>query len=444
MKLKLIILLLFSSSIISFSQSDLRLSDAIQRGLNNNYQIKITYNNQDISKKNNTWGNAGALPILNLSANPGYSVRDENAEFTYKDGSGKDVTKDTTNTTKMFDAGVTLSLNWTLFDGFRMFINKDKFNLMENLSRGNTRFLVENTIQSIILAYNRVLLEKQKLEVYERTTKLSKDRLDYEKTKQDLGTSTSYNFLQSKINYLTDKSNQLNQEQTYKASLRDLNFVIGEKDSVFVPIDELTAPIIDYNLGELITKMQSNNIDLKNQFLNIKIKEQDEKLAESRYYPTVALTGQTSYGINQTTFNDFEQPNKTSLYYKVGLSINYNIFNGFTDETRVAIAKVNKEIENIKLSKIEHELNNKLLKNYEQYSLRKEMYELSKNRVEATELNLELSRERYNRGAINSFNFRDVQLMHMNSAIAELQAIYNLISANVEILKITGSIVAEN
>lgn len=435
--LRITILLLFVGTALP-AQIPVSLAEAVARGLQNNYQIKISYNSQAIATANNTWGNAGALPILGLSSNPSFSFRRQGAQLGF---AGEII--DTTNTSTTVDAAVALGLNWVLFDGFRMQINKTRFGLLEELSVGNTRFLVENSLQSIINAYNRVLLEKSKLSVFEKTTQLSKDRYNYQQQKQELGTSSSYEVLQTKINYLTDKSNQLTQKQLYENSLRDLSFVIGEKDSVFVPTDSLVAPKQQYDLAALSAKMTANNTNLRNQMLNIRVREQDEKLAQSVYYPQLSFTGQTSYGYNQTTFNGIDFPGATTLFHRVGLSLNFNIFNGFNDERRVAISKINTEIEHIKLQEVEHQLNNQLLRSYDQFALRQELLALAISRHEATELNLELSRERYNRGAINSFNYRSVQLDFLNASIAQYQAVFNLLSSQVEIARLTGSIIRQ-
>ena len=39
---------------------------------------------------------------------------------------------------------------------------------------------------------------------------------------------------------------------------------------------------------------------------------------------------------------------------------------------------------------------------------------------------IKISEEKYRAGAINSFNYRDVQLMYLESSLRKLQAVYNL------------------
>ena len=44
---------------------------------------------------------------------------------------------------------------------------------------------------------------------------------------------------------------------------------------------------------------------------------------------------------------------------------------------------------------------------------------------------------------INSFNYRDVQLLFLNAAFGKLQATYDLIDTHSELMRLTGSIISE-
>jgi outer membrane protein TolC len=85
-----------------------------------------------------------------------------------------------------------------------------------------------------------------------------------------------------------------------------------------------------------------------------------------------------------------------------------------------------------------------LMKNYfELYEIRKELYGVSLANLESAKLNLEISTEKFRSGAINSFNFRDVQVIYLRTAVAQYQAIYNLIDVQTELLRLSGGIISE-
>ena len=61
-----IFIVLFLFSINGFSQQMLSLEDAISIAIQNNYNVQIARNAALIDKTNNTIGNAGMLPQVNL------------------------------------------------------------------------------------------------------------------------------------------------------------------------------------------------------------------------------------------------------------------------------------------------------------------------------------------------------------------------------------------
>src|SRR5660397_129064 len=140
MKILNIFILLFIG-FVSQAQQNLTLTEAITIALENNYDIKIVKQNQHIAEITNDWGTAGRYPYINLS------LGDDNS---YNINESENVVAN------RFSAGA--ALNWTLFDGYSVRINKQRFEELEQLSKQNTAIMVEGTIQSVVLAYYDVLL----------------------------------------------------------------------------------------------------------------------------------------------------------------------------------------------------------------------------------------------------------------------------------------------
>ena len=96
-------------------QEALRLQDAIAIALEENFDIRIEKLREEIAVNNNTWGNAGLFPQLSLVANQqnGYNDQDNPASFI----NGQFETH---------SINVGAEANWTLFNGFRVYVNKDR------------------------------------------------------------------------------------------------------------------------------------------------------------------------------------------------------------------------------------------------------------------------------------------------------------------------------
>ena len=66
---------------------------------------------------------------------------------------------------------------------------------------------------------------------------------------------------------------------------------------------------------------------------------------------------------------------------------------------------------------------------------------MNKKAFEIAKINYQLANDRVNRGIINSFDLRDIEIAFLNSGISFLQSIYNLNESYLELVKITGGII---
>ncbi len=430
MKIRNIILTVFAGLIVfgANAQNTLSISDALKIGLKNNYDLQIIRKNEEVSKINNTWGNTSIMPTVNFNVNgrENYNFNDSENYRTQ---------------TLVPD----LSLNWVFFDGFSSRISKQKFDELEAQSHGNTIILIESTIQDIILSYNNCLLQKEMVGVYYELAQLSKDRYDRDIKSESIGASTTYELLQSKNSWLEDQANYLQQKVTYENSVRNLNYLLGvDDDIVWEFTSKLETDTPEYVLNELSSKLKSSNSNLKNQYIYQSLLEKETALAKSSYYPSLSL----NTGISNTDLGNFYagttpdlRQNSTDGY--LGLTLTYNIFNGGVRKRSVQIAKIDEQIGQVQTNQMIHSLDNQLLQMYSDYGLQKELLDLADQKMTAAKMNLDLSTAKFENGSINSFNYRDVQNIYSNSAITKFRAIYNLIAANTDLLRITGGIISE-
>lgn len=410
------------------AQKMLSLSDAINIGLENNYNLKVQENSEKIAKINNTWGNTGIVPTLSFNA----SMREN---FNYNDKENyraQTIVPD-------------LSLNWLVFNGFSAKINKKRFEELEQKSQGNTAILVENTIQDIIMAYNNCLLQKEMVSVFKKLADLSGDRYNRAVESKKIGASTTYEITTAKTSWLEDQSNYLQQKTTFTNAVRTLNFVLavdGNEQWELSTTLETTVP--DYKIEDLETKLLAGNATLKNQYLYQSLLAKETSLAKSSYSPSISLNA----GIRNSDMGNYytkTTPNFTqnSSDAYLGLTFSWSIFNGGIRKRSVEIAKINQESAQVQTGQMKHSLKNQLLQTYSNYEVQKALLDLANEREISAKLNLNLSKEKYKNGSINSFNYRDVQIIYMNAAINQLRATFNLINSNTDLLRITGGIISE-
>ncbi len=412
--------------VFASAQQQLAVFEAIQKALQNNYDIQLQAKDREIAAINNNWGTAGRYPTLSFSASS-----NNEADFNEDDDFNQ------------FRLVGGVSLNWTLFNGFKVNITKSRLEELEKLSEGHTAVLVEQTVQSVIMAYNSVLLEQKKLDVYTENVQLSNDRLEYEKMRKELGSAVSYEVLQAQNSYLDDKSQVMLQEANVKSAMRELAFLMGEENTSYKLTDDIEADTVSYNQEELLNIMLNGNKNLQNQFIAISLAEKEIQLAKANYHPTISLNAGGQVVDMDRNYNSGQEMSSLSSNVYGNLSLSYSIFNGGVRKRAVQIAKIEEEAAYIEQEEMELSLTNQLHQLLDFYRARKSMLKLADERLGVARLNLDISQQKFKAGTINSFNYRDVQLIYQNAATAYFDALYNLIDVQTSILRLTGQMVNE-
>jgi outer membrane protein len=430
MKTRFIIIISFLSTVIFGQESrELSLQNAIDSSLQYNYGIIIQEINTDIMGEQNSWGTTGALPIVSFTGSAadsrGYNDLDQNVT-TSLNGS--------------------VNLNWTIFRGFSARITKEKLNELEHLSEGNLNIIVENTLISVMNTYFQALLNQEYIRIGEELTGLSGDRYHYEEEKTNLGASTTYNLLQAKNAFLEDQSNLLSAEARYRASIRQLNYLMGvELDMEYQLTEAFVSGEEQFELGTLEERMLGNNYTLQNQYLNLKMAELDVRQAKSGYYPTLSVGASGGYGSSETTYDINDQLNNSIGNWNTNLSVSlsYTLYNGGVRKQGLQVARLRENITGVQTKEMEQEMKMTLRQELDLYQVRQKQLLLAEENQEAARLNMELSRERYENGTINSFNYRDVQQIYMNAAVQYQNAKFAVIESFNAMLRLTGGIIDE-
>jgi outer membrane protein len=458
------LLLAFGPSVIS-AQDTLSLARAIQIGLQNNFDVQIGKLNVEIAKNNNTWGQAGMLPTINLIGNQPNSIVQRKPANPFA-VAGQNISDNLNGT---------LDVQFTLFDGFFVRITKARLEKLEELSDGNARFLMENTIQGIILGYYGVLLQREQLQVLIKNKEFSKERYNYVKLRKDLGGAITFDVLQEQNNYLTDSATVLQQEIFLKNAVRNLNLLINENiNKTYVFSDQIPVVIEEYRYEDLRDKMMSSNTNLRNQYISQELFRNATRAAESSYSPTLTLNMGANGSLDRLTANFrsatgnilentvgyvnrdqnlpvYNNVNETALTRQTltgnsygafaNIGLRFTLFNGGQIRRAVENARIQERIAEIGTDQLKLSLENDLLANYDLYNLRKQLVQISQVRLQAAELNLQLGNERYKNGALSAIDLRIVQDNYQRAALENYLAIFATISSRVDLIRLTGGLV---
>ncbi|MGB3850666.1 MAG: TolC family protein [Tunicatimonas sp.] len=437
----LVLLLLPLATLQAQEREPLSLSDAIQVGLSENFGIRIEQQNVAVARVNNTWGAAGRWPTINLSVSQNNNFRNVDNPASFLQG-----------LTISNDVTPFVGVSWILFDGFRVVANRERLQALERLSEGNAQVVIENAVQGIITQYYLVQLEQQRLEVLDKVFQLSKDRYAYVELRSELGSAVTFDVLQEQNAFLTDSSNYVTQQITALNALRNLNLLMGQEvGERYQLTDSLEVTPSEYEIEDLYERIIANNSNLRNQYLNLEIAQADSRLAKTERYPRLSLDLNGSYNVSRQDLSNaellrpIENPitQARTLNYAGGLTLSYLFFDGGRVRRALTNSRTQERISQLQIDELKQTLRNDLVSTYDLYNVRQKLLSISQQNVESAELNLSLAEERFRNGTINSFDYRDIQVNYLNTALSNLQAKYNLIESETELLRLTGGITNE-
>jgi outer membrane protein len=209
--------------------------EAVQTALAQNYDIRLASADVAIARLNNTKANAGILPTVNLVANETATI----SAFDQKLANGNEFS---TLGAVFNTANAGVQLNWTLFDGRRMYITKRRLEALEALGEQNLRNSVQNTTATVLQAYYDVVRSRMQEKASGELIALNEERLRIAEARLAAGFAAQTDALQARIDLNQRKADLLLQQVQTKTVKILLNRLL------------VRAPETDFRVVEAITQ----------------------------------------------------------------------------------------------------------------------------------------------------------------------------------------------
>jgi len=409
------------------------LQKCLSTGLENNYSVLISRNEQQIDKNNATWGNAGFLPTLDLSG--GYSGSVDNTETTAR--ATGDKVKDTGVFDQTFNVG--LNLNWTIFDGFKITTNYQRLKELERQGETNTRITIEDFIASLTAEYYNYIQQTIRLKNFRYATSLSKERLRIVEARYNIGSFSRLDLQQARVDFNADSSQYMKQQELLNTSRIRLNELMARRD---VDMDlNITDSVIDPNVllsfDELWNATLLTNSSLLKAEQNRTLAALDLKTVNSRNYPYLKLN--SGYGY---TFNKYEiasNKQRSNLGLNFGVTVGINLFDGNRKRERM---NANIAIENARLSRqqLEQSLQADISNLWQAYLNNINILKLERENLVAAKENHEIAMERYMLGDLSGIEMREAQKSLLDAEERILSAEYDTKLCEISLLQISGKV----
>jgi outer membrane protein TolC len=393
----------------------------------------VSRNEGLIDRANNTVGNAGMLPNINFNANGSIATKN-----TFQRTAG---TSNYTSSVLSNPAhGANVALNWTLFDGGKMFITKDRLSEVAALGEIQFREQVMQTISNVISAYFNVVKQKKQLISIEQTITYNQERVKIAETGFNSGSKMKSDLLQAKIDLNVNLQNAINQEAAIVSARRELAVLLSaENDSLIAVIDSFTFNYSP-NKEELQYRLYSKN----NRVLAFQKQLEIEQLLLKESYrsqlPKLDLNAGYYYTRKGPLFSTLNDGITYDLGPQVGWSLSLPIFQSGDLRRQIAISKIGLESSGYNLEKVKLQVNTELKNALTSFYNQQQLLEIERENFALTKENLEISLQRMRLGEATSLEVRIAQEDFEQSATRLTNFQYNLKMAETKVKQLMGEL----
>ena len=225
-----LIFFLFILFPIAVDAQVLTVEEAAKIGIENNFDIIIAAKRAEISENNNSFGNAGYFPSVDITGSAERSIND----VTQDRSDGSTITIPTAESTSLqAQAGV----NWVIFDGFGMFAAKDRLSREEEAEKLRLKSQIENKLLEIYSVYYDIVRIKNETKVREQAVDVSRERVRIMNDRFELGNASKLNVLQAQVDLNSDIADSILAVTVIENRKIDLNKVLGRDPNTKFNVD---------------------------------------------------------------------------------------------------------------------------------------------------------------------------------------------------------------
>ena len=418
---KIVFFLLLIGFQLSAQSKKWTLEECVDYAIKNNISIKQSELDLKTSDVEKLEAIGGFLPTLNGNAN--YSIN--------TGASINPVTNQFQNQTfKSFSASA--NSNIMLFNGLANWktLQRSKLNQIANTYRLDK--MKDDIALSIANSYLQILFNKEQLKVQKNQNLVTKENIKRTQELIEAGSLPAGDIYELQATDATQEQQIISTENALLISKIALCQTLLLEDYVTFDISDEVIDLPMSNITNetqeaILAKAKESVKDVKIALSNVDVAKKDVSISRSSYLPT--LTGFVGYNTRWSESTPFNFADQLSLFdgTAVGLQLSVPILNGFATRGRVQRAKINQERSEFQLKQAELDLERNVYQAYNDVINAKKSFEAAQKTLEARKQSFNFSKERYEVGLMNSFDFSQSTIAYENAQSEVLRTKYDYI-----------------
>ena len=436
-QLKTIIGLLFLLiSIKAQSQEMLTVEQAVAAAMQNNYEIVLLKNDSTLAALNNSYAYAAFLPRLNASS--GLIFNNNNTKQKLADGTQRKQAGLKSN-----NISASVNLNWTVFDGFKMFATRDKLAEIVRLGELNIKNQIVNTVSDVVKNYYNIVRQKQQLIAIQEQMSLNEERVTQAEKKLSVGLGAKPELLQAKVDLNAQKAAQLKQLTLIEQLKEQLNqLMVMARETRYEVADSIPFKN-DLLVTDILAAAEQNSPELLVARQNMNIAKLTLKERKAERYPTVSLNSAFNFSKteNQLVINNFTPLLNQNRGFNYGISAAIPIFNNYNVKRQIQAAQLDISYQSTIYDYQKWIMNIAISNAYKDYELQKKTLQLEQENIVLAKENVYIASERLRLGVTSYLELRETQKSLEDAYNRLIAARYDTKLAETELLRLKGDLV---
>lgn len=424
MKKLVLTLVVFFATFHLFAQAKKwTLEEAVAHAIENNISVKQSELDIKLADIQNSDAVYSLFPSLN-----------GNATFTSNTGNNINPNTNVSESFSFLSFSTGIQANVTLFDGLRNLRQLQYAKMGQVSSQYNLDKIKDDISLFVANAYLEILFNKENLKVLQAQNQITKEQLERTNELVDVGVLPRGDLLEIKATMASDEQRIVVAKNQIEIALINLAQILLIKDYENFDIvdseyDVPISSIVDQPVSAIIEKAMEVRYETKIANQNVLMAEKELQISRGAYYPTLsAFAGYSSSWIDNDIFErSFSQQMSDNEGTRVGLQLQIPIFNGLAARNNVKRSLINIERYTLQKEQAALDLESNVYQAYTDLQGAQKAYESAQIAENAQEQAYEYSRERFEVGIINSFEFSQALLRYENAQSEVIRTKYDYI-----------------
>ena len=421
-KIKIFTVLLFMMS-YSLGQNNLwTLEECVNHALENNITILQAKNSLLSSEQDIVSAKGNFLPAVNSNISGGASL----GNIEVFPGEFRD--------REFYSTSLGVGFSQSVFNGFRNInlLNQSKLSLERN--QYELEKLKDDISLNVANAYLNVLFNKENLDLANSQVEFSKFQVSQVQTLVEAGSEPMSTLIETQATYSRDIQNLTIAENSHVLSLLNLSQLLQipfeNFDIEVVQIDVPSANLMYDDVAAIINYAMENRNEIKVAERDIELSKLSTKISKSAYLPNISM----GYGFNAsanfsnlTSDDQFIDQLNDNKGHSVNMNISIPIFNRNQTKAQVKKSKIQEETTNLAFDQVKVNLESTIQRAFTDAKAALRAFEAAELSLGSQILAFENSQQRFNLGALNSFDLEQSRIRLLNARSSQINAKYDFI-----------------